>query len=229
MIRKLFRFSIRLLLLLLLLVVASVLALRWLPVPTTSFMLQSKSEVDYQWVDRERIAPQMALAVVAAEDQRFPYHNGFDMVEIEKVLAGESAMPRGASTISQQVAKNLFLWSGRSYLRKGIEAGIALLLEATWSKWRILEVYLNIAQFGDGVYGVEAASWRFFDRPAASLTTRQSALLAAVLPNPLSHRVDQPRSATQRRQKWILRQMRNLGGIGYLEKLDEAGRDEPPR
>ena len=144
------------------------------------------------------------------------------LVEIEKALASEAGAPRGASTITQQVAKNLFLWSGRSYVRKGIEAGIALFIEITWSKQRILEVYLNIAQFGDGVYGVEAASWKYFHRPAASLTRQQSALLAAVLPNPLYYRVENPQRFTRQRQKWILSQMRNLGGLRYLEKVEDA-------
>ena len=222
MIRKFLKYSFTLLFLLLLLLALAIVALRWLPVPTSSFMLQSKSEVDYQWVEWERIAPQMALAALAAEDQRFPDHHGLDMVEIEKALASEAGAPRGASTITQQVAKNLFLWSGRSYVRKGIEAGIALFIEITWSKQRILEVYLNIAQFGDGVYGVEAASWKYFHRPAASLTRQQSALLAAVLPNPLYYRVENPQRFTQRRQKWILSQMRNLGGLRYLEKVEDA-------
>lgn len=226
MIRKLFRFTFELLLLLLLVLAVTIIALRWLPAPTSSFMLQSKSSVDFQWVDWEKISPHMAMAVMAGEDQRFPDHFGLDMVEIEKALASESGAPRGASTITQQVAKNLFLWSGRSYVRKGMEAGIALLIEVTWSKQRILEMYLNIAQFGDGIYGVEAASWKFFNRPAEALTKNQSALLAAVLPNPVVYRVDKPRRWVKNRQKWILRQMRNLGGVSYLENLDKPEPEE---
>jgi monofunctional biosynthetic peptidoglycan transglycosylase len=221
MIRILFKYTFLLLLALLLLLVLSIVAFRWLPVPTSSFMLQSRTPVDYQWVDREQISPYMALAVVAAEDQRFPDHYGLDLQEIEKALYSDSGPPRGASTITQQVAKNLYLWGGRSYVRKGVEAGIALLIELIWSKERILEVYLNIAQFGDGVYGAEAASWRFFNRPAAALSQRQSALLAAVLPNPEIYRVENPQGWTLGRQRWILRQMQNLGGVKYLENLDK--------
>lgn len=227
MIRTLFNYTLLLLIGVILLLALSVLAFRWLPVPTTSFMLQSGTPVDYQWVDIEQISPYMALAVVAAEDQRFPEHSGLDMVEIEKALNSDSGPPRGASTITQQVAKNLYLWGGRNYLRKGIEAGIALLIELSWSKERILEVYLNIAQFGDGVYGVEAASWRYFNRPAAALSRQQSALLAAVLPNPEIYHVENPQGWTRGRQRWILNQMRNLGGVDYLDSLDRADSDRP--
>lgn len=223
MIARLFKYSLLLLIGVAALLLLSVLAFRWLPVPTSSFMLQSRTHVDYQWVSLEHISPYMALAVVAAEDQRFPEHSGLDMVEIEKALYSDSGPPRGASTITQQVAKNLYLWGGRSYLRKGIEAGIALVIELIWSKQRILEVYLNIAQFGDGVYGVEAASWRYFNRPAAALTQQQSALLAAVLPNPEIYRVENPEGWTRGRQRWILKQMRNLGGVEYLENLAGPG------
>ncbi len=222
MIRTLLKYTLLLLLTLLVLLVLSILAFRWLPVPTSSFMLQSRAPVDYQWVDMEHISPHMALAVVAAEDQRFPEHSGLDMVEIEKAFYSDKGPPRGASTITQQVAKNLYLWGGRNYLRKGIEAGIALLIELSWSKERILEVYLNIAQFGDGVYGVEAASWRYFNRPAATLSRQESALLAAVLPNPEIYRVDNPQGWTRGRQRWILKQMQNLGGVDYLESLDRG-------
>ena len=227
MIRTLFKYTALLLIGVILLLVLSILAFRWLPVPTSSFMLQSRTPVDYQWVDMEQISPYMALAVVAAEDQRFPEHSGLDMVEIEKALNSDSGPPRGASTITQQVAKNLYLWGGRSYLRKGIEAGIALLIELSWSKERILEVYLNIAQFGNGVYGAEAASWRFFNRPAAALTQQQSALLAAVLPNPEIYRVENPQGWTRGRQRWVLNQMRNLGGVDYLDSLDRPDSGHP--
>jgi monofunctional glycosyltransferase len=223
MIARLFKYSLLLLIGVAVLLLLSVLAFRWLPVPTSSFMLQSRTHVDYQWVSLEHISPYMALAVVAAEDQRFPEHSGLDMVEIEKALLSDKGPPRGASTITQQVAKNLYLWGGRSYLRKGIEAGIALLIELSWSKERILEVYLNIAQFGDGIYGVEAASWRYFNRPAAALTQQQSALLAAVLPNPEIYRVENPQGWTRGRQRWILKQMKNLGGVDYLDNLAKPG------
>jgi monofunctional biosynthetic peptidoglycan transglycosylase len=126
---------------------------------------------------------------------------------------------RGASTISQQVAKNLFLWRGQSWFRKGLEAGITVLIEACWSKQRILEVYLNVAEFGRGTYGVQAASQRFFRKDAAKLTRSEAALLAAVLPAPTRFRADAPSRYVKKRQAWILRQMSALGGTSYLAQL----------
>lgn len=214
-------------LLLLLLLLAVILLFRWVPLPTSSFMLQQSyaawqdprrhRDVRYWWLDWEKIPGEAALAVIAAEDQRFPDHWGLDLHELRLAIAQRGA--RGASTITQQVAKNLFLWSGRSYTRKALEAGIALLLEALWPKQRILEVYLNIAQFGDGIYGLNAASRKFFYRDAHKLTASQCALLAAVLPNPVLYRVDRPSSRVRRSQRWILQQMRQLGGVSYLDRL----------
>lgn len=214
-------------LLLLLLLLGVILLFRWAPLPTSSFMLQQSyaawqdpqrhRDVRYWWLDWEKMPREAALAVIAAEDQRFPDHWGLDLHELRLAIAQQGA--RGASTITQQVAKNLFLWSGRSYTRKALEAGIALLLEALWPKQRILEVYLNIAQFGDGIYGLNAASRKFFYRDAHKLTGSQCALLAAVLPNPVLYRVDKPSSRVRRSQRWILRQMRQLGGVSYLDRL----------
>ena len=140
----------------------------------------------HSWVDLTRISPNLPLAVVASEDQRFPEHWGFDVEAIEKAyqLNQHSHRVHGASTISQQVAKNLYLWSGRSYFRKALEAYFTVLIESLWPKRRILEIYLNIAEFGDGTYGAEAAAQRFFHKPAARLTRGDAAILAAVLPNP---------------------------------------------
>ncbi len=154
----------------------------------------------------------MPLAVVAAEDQRFPLHRGFDLVEIKNALAERDGTGRlrGASTISQQVAKNLFLWSGRSWVRKGLEVYITALIELTWPKRRILEVYLNIAQFGDRIFGVGAASERFFLKPPSALTPREAALLAAVLPNPVRMRVDRPSAYVRKRAAWINQQASQL-------------------
>jgi len=209
-----------------------VLPLRWLPPLTSSFMLQQyvqpvgsetkqSSVIQYDWVAFENISPNMALAVVAGEDQKFPLHNGFDLSAIRQALRdwqrGKSL--RGASTISQQVAKNLYLWPGRSFTRKGLEAWFTLLLESLWSKQRILEIYLNIAEFGDRTFGVEAASRRFFNKSAARLNRQESALLAAVLPGPYLYRVDAPSAQVRRRQNWILKQMRQLGGPKYLDEL----------
>lgn len=170
------------------------------------------------WVPREEISSWMPLAVIAAEDQKFPTHWGFDVEAIESVLDKQSGRLRGASTLSQQTAKNLFLWDGRSWLRKGLEAGLTLGLEAVWSKRRILTVYLNIAEFGDGIYGVEAAAQHYFHKPASRLSSAEAALLAAVLPNPLRFRVDAPSAYVRQRQAWIMRQMRQLGGTGFIQQ-----------
>src|SRR5262249_36670186 len=147
---------------------------------------------DFEWVNLEEISPHAAVAVIASEDQQFPFHAGFDFNSIrEAVRASEHGKRlRGASTISQQVAKNLFLWSGHSFVRKGLEAYFTVLIEAMWPKERILETYLNIAEFGRGVYGVEAAARRFYRKPASRLTSHDAALLAAVLPNPVRLRVE---------------------------------------
>ncbi len=160
--------------------------------------------------------------MIASEDQRFAEHFGFDFVQIERALSerdrGESV--RGASTITQQTAKNLFLWGGQSWVRKGLEAYFTLLIETCWSKTRILEVYLNIAEFGQGVFGVGAASERYFKQPPARLNRSQSALLAAVLPNPIRLRVAAPSKYVRSRQAWILQQMNALGGEAHLSQLD---------
>ena len=164
------------------------------------------------------ISPQLQIAVVASEDQKFPLHDGFDIEAIEEAWADRVAgtRSRGASTISQQVAKNLFLWSDPSWLRKGLEAWFTAWIELLWSKQRILEVYLNIAEFGAGVYGAEAASQRFFGMPAGRLNAAQAALLAAVLPNPKQYRADAPGPYLRERVGWIQTQMHQLGGPAYL-------------
>ncbi len=161
---------------------------------------------DYRWVDLEQISPHAAVAVIAAEDQFFPFHTGFDFKSIREAMRANEKQAtrkrphvRGASTITQQVAKNLFLWPGRSYVRKGLEAYFTLLIELTWPKERILEVYLNIAQFGDGIYGVEAAAQRFYRMPAARLDRYEAATLAAVLPNPITLQGEAPSAYVTRR------------------------------
>ena len=212
--------------------VLAVVAMRWIDPPITAFMIHSRVaalfddrggyEFRHEWRDWDQISKYAALAVVAAEDQQFPHHRGFDFKQIDKALADRERgrRVRGASTISQQVAKNLFLWQGQSWFRKGLEAGITVLIELTWSKQRILEVYLNIAEFGRGTYGVQAASRRFFRKDAAKLGRSESALLAAVLPAPTRFRVDAPSHYVRRRQAWILRQMAALGGTTYVSGLD---------
>ncbi|ELQ7906602.1 monofunctional biosynthetic peptidoglycan transglycosylase [Citrobacter freundii] len=173
------------------------------------------------WVSMDEISPWMGLAVIAAEDQKFPEHWGFDVSAIEKALAHNERNEnriRGASTLLQQTAKNLFLWDGRSWVRKGLEAGLTLGMETVWSKKRILTVYLNIAEFGDGVFGVEAAAQRYFHKPASRLSLSEAALLAAVLPNPLRFKANAPSGYVRSRQAWIMRQMRQLGGESFMRE-----------
>lgn len=212
----------------LLLTAIPVLGLRWLPPSTSAFMTQRRIAawtgadtpvaIRYQWADWDDIAPAMRLAVVAAEDQKFPMHHGFDTEAIAEALEenAEGGRLRGASTVSQQVAKNLWLWSGRSFVRKGLEAYFTVLIELLWPKRRILEMHLNIAEFGDGIYGVGAAAQAFFKTTPAKLSRHQAALLATVLPSPRRMHADRPGPYTQQRSVWVLRQMRQLDD-NYLE------------
>jgi len=200
------------------------LLLSWLPPATTGFMLYRHLEnalagrplrtIDYRWVDSTAIAKSAFVAVVAAEDQLFYQHSGFDLDSIQAVIQNHTENGkalRGASTISQQVAKNLFLTPAKNFLRKGLEAWFTLCLELLWDKRRILEMYLNIAEFGDHLFGIEAASQRYFGIPASRLSARQAALLAATLPNPHYFKADRPSRHLLARQRWILKQMHNLG------------------
>jgi monofunctional biosynthetic peptidoglycan transglycosylase len=212
-----------------------VLVLRFVPPPTSAFMIERRIgasvhgrhdlNLRYHWVPWSRMAPVAPLAMVASEDQKFPFHHGFDLESIHDAIhdADRGERLRGASTISQQTAKNLFLWNGRSFVRKGIEAYFTVLIEATWPKRRILEVYANIAEFGNGIYGVEAASQAFFGEHASQLSAHQAALLAAVLPDPRRLHADRPSPYVQHRAAWIERQMAQLGGVSYV--LDP----NPPR
>jgi monofunctional glycosyltransferase len=211
--------------------VIPVAALRWVNPPTSAFMMQRtaagilsparRASVSFQWTDWRDISPYVKLAVVAAEDQNFLAHDGFDRAAIEKALRENARRGklRGGSTISQQVAKNLFLWPGRNIVRKGLEAGYTVLIELFLPKQRILEIYLNVAEFGDGVYGVGAASRRYFQKRPARLTRHEAALLAAVLPNPRRYRAERPGKYVQRRSWWVERQMAHLGG-DHLAALD---------
>ena len=201
-----------------------VLALRWYSPPTTAFMLLDAvacDELQYEWTDWQRIAPSVPLAVMAAEDQKFLSHFGFDIDSIRNAIddlqSGEQL--RGASTITQQVAKNLFLWPGRSFVRKGIEAYFTVLIELTWPKQRILEVYVNIAEFGPGIYGIRAAGRQFFGKPPSGIGDSEAALLAAVLPNPKRLRAEMPSDYLRERQRWILGQMRRLRSEQVLAVL----------
>jgi len=211
--------------------VCMVAALRWVDPPVTSFMLQhlwqaradgeKAPSVRYTWVDYQDISPFVPLAFVASEDQKFPLHHGFDLEEIEKAIKHNRAGKRlrGASTISQQVAKNLFLWRTRSYTRKVVEAYFTFLVEILWPKQRILEMYVNIVHMGGNVFGVGAASRHFFGKPADSLRPEQAALLAAVLPSPSRYRADKPSVYVFVRRDRILTQMNLLGGTSYLNNM----------
>ncbi len=206
-----------------------VLLLRFVPPLTSAFMIERRMEalfegqqdftLRYRWTPLAEVSANLPIALVAAEDQKFPNHHGFDVDAIQSALADaeDGARLRGASTISQQVAKNLFLWNGRSFVRKGLEAYFTALIELLWPKQRIIEVYLNIAEFGDGIYGAGAASERYFRRSPAQLTPQQCALLAAVLPNPRRLHVERPSAYVQRRANWIERQVRQLGGADWLQ------------
>lgn len=208
-----------------------VLLLKWVNPPTTSIMIQRKIEsliswnerqmIAYEWYSYDDISKQMALAVIAAEDQNFPFHFGFDFDQIEKALKQHELgrRLRGASTITQQVAKNLFLWEGRSFIRKGLEAYFSVLIELLWSKERTLEVYLNIIEMGDMIFGVGAASQIYFKKLPSKLTRSQAALLTATIPNPRRFSAKRPSGYILRRQSWILGQMSSLGGVEYLNNL----------
>lgn len=197
--------------------------LRFIPAPTSAFMLHQHIDdwvegkpyrpIQHRWVGRQQIAKQAFSAVIASEDQLFYAHYGFDVEAIYKAFSRyqNGGKLRGASTISQQVAKNLFLSPARNFARKALEIWFTLLIEGLWSKARILEVYLNIAEFGDHVFGIEAASQHYFAIPAARLSASQAALLAATLPNPLKLKAAQPSAYLYKRQNWILMQMRQLG------------------
>ncbi|MDN5924757.1 MAG: monofunctional biosynthetic peptidoglycan transglycosylase [Xanthomonadales bacterium] len=208
-----------------------VLLLRFVPPPTSAFMIERQvhawlhHETDfhlrYHWVAWQKIAPAVPLAMVASEDQKFPFHHGFDVASIQNAIsdAEQGERLRGASTISQQTAKNLFLWGGRSFVRKGLEAYFTVLLEITWPKQRILEVYVNIVELGNGIYGIDAASHAFYAQTPASVSTDQAAVLAAVLPNPKGLHAKHPSAYVRQRADWITQQMTQLGGVGYLDTL----------
>jgi monofunctional biosynthetic peptidoglycan transglycosylase len=226
---RFFRWTLGVVIAFVVLTALPVLLMRWWSPFSSAFMLSSgiahSSEKDYStrysWVDLDNISPNAALAVIASEDQQFPFHTGFDFKSIRAAVRENAhrKRPRGASTISQQVAKNLFLWNGGGYARKALEAWFTVLIEFLWPKERILEVYLNIAQFGRGIFGVEEASRTFFRKPAARLSRPEAATLAAVLPNPIRLRADRPSAYVMMRRDWIIGQMRGLGGREYLDEV----------
>ena len=203
--------------------VGAVVAFRWIDPPTSAFMIRERlaAPIRHRWVDDANISAHIKVAVIAAEDQNFPAHHGFDLKSINDALEDRQRgkRVRGASTISQQVAKNLFLWPEQSWIRKGLEAYFTVLIETLWPKQRILEVYLNVAEFGRGVFGVGAASDVYFRKRASRLNPYDAALLAAVLPSPKRMRVSAPSNYVRSRQEWILGQMRGLGGTALLKEL----------
>ena len=212
--------------------VLPVIALRWFPPPTSAFMLQqyvlarwndqNDSHIHYRWVDLEKISPHAVQAVIAAEDQKFSNHWGFDREAIAEAWKErrKGTRIRGASTITQQVAKNLFLWPGKTFIRKGIEAYFTVLIEALWSKSRIVEIYLNIVQFGRNVYGISEAGKIFFGKAPSDLNREECALMAAALPNPLRLRIDRPSEYMRQRTQQILKEMSRMGRI----KLSHSAR-----
>ena len=210
--------------------VALVLLFRFVPPPGSMVMVERKVQswinsepidIQRQWRSWEQLSSNAKLAVISAEDQRFPQHRGFDFVEMRRAweASRDGERLRGASTLSQQTAKNVFLWSGRSWVRKGLEAWFTLLIETLWGKQRILEVYLNVAEWDTGVFGLEAAANHYFGASGSALTERQASLLAAILPNPRNRSASRPDAQVERRSQWIRQQMRNLGGTSFLERL----------
>lgn len=227
MIKKIFRFIWKLIAGLILFSVLLVILLNWLPVLFTPLMglryLENPDEkIQHSWVPREEISLHLQLGVVASEDQNFINHNGFDFEAIEKAIEEnqDGKRMRGASTISQQTAKNVFLWPGRTWIRKGLEVYFTFLIETFWSKERILEVYLNSIEMGPGIYGAEAAAQHWFNKPASQLTPYEAAAIAAILPNPRRYKANPASSYIEGRKVWIVRQMKNYGKFSF-EKREE--------
>lgn len=237
LLRRIFRILLRIILFFLVLSIGSVVLFRWVPVPLTPLMLircveqkvdGQKMTLKHDWVPLEEISPKLQLAVVCSEDQNYLKHYGFDFKAIEKAMKAneEGRKLRGASTISQQTAKNVFLWPGRSYLRKGFEVYFTLLIELFWSKERIMEVYLNSIEMGKGVYGAEAAAEYWFHKSASKLTKDESAAIAAILPAPLRYVANPAGNYVEKRKTWIKRQMSFWGNqLDYDKYNDEDEQD----
>jgi len=206
--------------------VFSVIVFRWVPVPFTPLMLirnveqwskGEKAPFEHDWVSIDKISPYLGKAVIVSEDQKFIEHFGFDIEAMEKAYEKNKTRKRikGGSTISQQTAKNVFLWPQRSYIRKGFEVYFTFLIEVFWSKERILEVYLNSIEMGKGIYGAEAAAQHWFRKPAAKLSSYEAASIAAILPNPRKYRATNSSGYIERRKNWILRQMNYYGPLTF--------------
>jgi monofunctional glycosyltransferase len=226
---------IQLVLTMFLLSIVWVLIYRWLPPPATLHMITRRAKagkegvadqnIKYRFVSLEEMSENMPLAVIASEDQLFTSHDGFDFKAIKGAFEHNQASKKisGGSTISQQVAKTVFLWHGRSYMRKAVEAYFTVLIETLWGKKRIMEVYLNIAEMGDRVFGVDAAARAYFKKDPAKLTSQQAALIAAVLPNPVKYSVKKPTPYILRKRRNIMRNMRRLGGVAHVRPLTQPG------
>lgn len=218
--KRVFKFLFKLIVWFFAFTIFMVLLYKWVPVPYTPLMAikyieHPEEKIQHRWVPMEGISNNLKLAVIGSEDQNFPTHNGFDIKAIEKAIEDnrKGKRVRGASTISQQTAKNVFLWPGRTWVRKGFEVYFTFLIENIWGKERILEVYLNSIEMGMGVYGAEAAAGYWFKKPAANLTAYEAAAIAAILPNPRVYRANPASSYIEGRKAWIIRQMRNIGSI----------------
>ena len=209
--------------------IIAVIVFRFVPVPITPLMIirsvlqiaaGESPKILKDWVSYNEISDNMKLAVIASEDQKFFKHNGFDIEAIQKAFEKNKKKKRikGASTISQQTAKNVFLWPSRSWVRKGFEVYFTFLIELVWNKERILEVYLNVIEMGDGIYGTEAAAQTYFKKSAEKLSASQAAMIAACLPNPRKFKVNKPSGYIFKRQSWIVRQIKNIGGLPEPKK-----------
>lgn len=212
--------------------IVSVIVFRWVPIPVTPLMLircveqkmdDKEMKLNKTWKPLEELSPHLQLAVVCCEDQNYLKHNGFDFGAIEKAIKHneKSKKKRGASTISQQVAKNVFLWPSRSWVRKGFEVYFTFLIEVFWSKERIMEVYLNVIEMGDGIYGAEAASQAYFKKSAITISKRQAATIAVTLPNPRKFNAKKPTRYLNGRISWAMQQMRYWGGKLDYDKEDK--------
>ncbi|MBW1298968.1 monofunctional biosynthetic peptidoglycan transglycosylase [Aquimarina litoralis] len=225
MVKRMFRFLYKSIVAFIIISILWVLAYKWIDVPGTPLMVIRKFQsaeripVRHQWVPISKISKNLQLAVICSEDQRFLEHHGFDKEAIQKAIADHKTGKklRGASTISQQTAKNVFLWPQRSWIRKGLESYFTFLIETFWSKERILEIYLNSIEMGDHIYGAEAAAEFWFNTSSQNLNTDEAAAIAAILPNPRKYLAYPPSSYIQHRKKWILLQMHNFGTFSISE------------
>lgn len=206
--------------------ILTVVIFKWVPIPITPLMITRVIEnkidgndavLSHDWVPLEEISPNLQKAVIASEDGNFLKHNGFDFAAMQKAFKNnqKGRKLKGGSTISQQTAKNVFLWQGRSYLRKGLEAYFTVLIELIWGKERIMEVYLNSIEMGNGVYGAEEAARVWYRTSAENLTKREAAGIAAILPNPRKYKASNSSSYIERRKDRIMRNMRHIGKIAY--------------